>query len=98
MRKPIFISAQCIALVSLFRRHADLDHIFLDHDLRERAEPGADPDADCHDYEAAAKELVAQLDDQYCMGFMIALRDEAARLIAKWEEHKDKPPSPLSSS
>jgi hypothetical protein len=98
MRKPIFISAQCIALVSLFRRHADLDHVFLDHDLRERAEPGADPDADCRDYEAAAKELVAQLDDQYCMGFMIALRDEASRLVAEWEERKKTPILPPSSS
>ena len=69
-------------LILLYSRHDKLDDLGL-HDI--------DPWLNVETYESAAKQLLAQLEGQWCPAFLMALRDEINRELDRWEKDKSTP-------
>jgi hypothetical protein len=77
-RTPILINNHAVALLHIFTRYDHLEDLWtVDAD-------GLDKEK-WEMYDEAAKQFVEQLEDQWCIKFMEALRDEIDKQI---KEHK----------
>ena len=81
IQRPIRLNKDTVILLHLFSRESEFIEMWL-HDEDDYLKD----DYDAH--EQAAKQFIEQLGDQWCMAFMIALRDEADALIKEWEANK----------
>ena len=85
IQRPIRLNNNTVVVMHLFSRTSELIEMWL-HDEGDYIADNYSGDL------MAAKLFIEQLQGQWNMRFMIALRDEANTIIEEWEKNKSKLP------
>ena len=81
IQRPIRLNHNTVILMHLFSRDSELIEMWL-HDEEDYQKDNYESDR------YAAKQFIEQLQGEWNMRFMIALRDEADAIIKEWEANR----------
>ncbi len=79
IQNPIRLSHSAVAVIHMFHKEHNLDTLFISDDDQYNED-------NYNNYEDSANEFINQLEDQYCIAFLQALKIRVDKELEEWEE------------